>query len=268
MKLPKPPNNFGIESLNNYYKKNHLKEKLIFTNIQSDKVFKIIKNFDETKASGIGDISGIFLKDGAKLLTTPRTQLCNLSISSGTFPDTYKKAKLKPLLKKGTRTDPKNYRPISLPRLIYKVLERVINEPTAEFYEKHKILYKFSSGFRKNHSTDICLSYLTDKVSNNFDSGLLPGIILIDLQKAFDTIDHYILRQKLPSLGFSNEVIGWFRSYLRSRKFHVNVHDKFSTTAELRYGVLQGSILGLLLFLLYINDMPRAVGCDLSSIFT
>ena len=120
-------------------------------------------------------------------------------------------------------------------------------------------MYKFQSGFRKNHST----IQPFNKISYGFDSGLLTGVILIELQKAFDTIDHYILLQKLPSLGFSNEVIGWFKSYLRSRKFHVNVYDKFSTTTELRCGVPQGSILGLLLFLLYINDMPQAVECDL-----
>ena len=191
------------------------------------------------------------------------TQLWNLSISSGTFPDTCKIAKLKPLFKKGTRTDPKNYRPISLLPLISKVLTRVIHERTTEFLDKHNILYKFQSGFRKNHSTDFCLSYLTDKILNGFNSGLLTGMILIDLQKAFDTIDYYILQQKLPSLGFSNEVIDWFKSYLRSRKFHVNVHDKFSTTAELGCGIPQGSILGPLLFLLYINDMPQGVDCDL-----
>ena len=88
-------------------------------------------------------------------------------------------------------------------------------------------------------------------------------MILIDLQKAPDTIDHYILLQKLPPFGFSNEVIDWFRSYLRIRKFHVNVHDKFSTTAKLRCRVLQRSILGPLLFLLYINDMLQAIHCDL-----
>ena len=93
-----------------------------------------------------------------------------------------------------------------------------------EFLDKNKILFKFQSGFRKNHSTNFCLSYLIDKMSNDFDSGLLTGMILIiDLQKAFDTIDHYILLQRLPSLGFSNEVIDRFRSYLGRRKFHVNV---------------------------------------------
>ena len=128
LKLPKPPKNSGMESVNNYCKKYNLKEKLIFANIQSDKVFKILKNFDETKASGIDEPSGIFLKDGAKLLTTPITQLCNVSVSSGTFLDACKIAKLKPFFKKGTRTYPKNYRPISLLPPISKVLERVIHE--------------------------------------------------------------------------------------------------------------------------------------------
>ena len=181
-----------MESVNNYYAKYNLKEKMISANIQSDKVFRIFKNFDETKASGINDLSGIFLKDGTKL-TTRITQLCDLSISLGRFPDACKIAKLKSLFKKSNRTDPKNYCPISLLPLIFKVLERVIHEQTTEFLDKHKILYKFQSGFRQNHSTDFCLSYLTDKISNGFNSGLLTGMILIDLQKAFDTIGHYIL---------------------------------------------------------------------------
>ena len=104
---------------------------------------------------------------------------------------------------------------------------------------------------------------LTDKISKGFDSGLLTGMILIDLQKAFDTIDHNILLLKMPSLGFSREVIDWYKSYLSSRKFHVNVHDKFSTSADLRCGIAQGSILGVLLFLLYINDMSQTVDCNL-----
>ena len=106
------------------------------------------------------------------------------------------------------------------------------------------------------------MSYLADKISKGFDSGLLTGVFLIDLQKAFDTIDHNILLLKKPSLGFSRKVINWYKSYLSSRKFHVNVHDKFSTFFNLRCGVPQGSTLGPLLFQLHINDRQQAVDCD------
>ena len=132
-----------------------------------------------------------------------------------------------------------------------------------EFLDKHNILCKFQLGFRKNHSTDFCLSYLTDKISKGFDSGLLTGVILIDLQKAFYTADHNILLLKMSSLGFAREVIDWYKLYLSSMKVYVNVHEIFSNSADLRCGVQQGSILGPLLFLLCINDMPQSIDCDL-----
>ena len=114
--------------MNNYYKKRNLKERLLFAKTDLDKVFKILKIFDESKAPGIDDLSGIFLKDGASLLATPTTPLCNLSISSSRFPDACKIAKLKPLFKKGSKTDPKNYRPISFLAFMSKVLERIVHE--------------------------------------------------------------------------------------------------------------------------------------------
>ena len=109
LKLPKPSNNFGIQSVNSYYKKFNLKEKLLFAKIESDKLFKILKKFDESKAPGIDDHSRIFLKEGAPLLTKLIRQPCNLSISSRRFPDACKISKLKRLFKKAFKTDPKNY---------------------------------------------------------------------------------------------------------------------------------------------------------------
>ena len=132
-----------------------------------------------------------------------------------------------------------------------------------EYLTDSKILHKYQSGFRRNHSTDTCLSYLTDKIVTSFDSGLLTGMILIDLQKAFDTINHDILLKKMSLAGFSCQSITWFESYLSNRRFQVNIKNKYSNVANINCGVPQGSILGPLLFLLYVNDMPQAVDCEL-----
>ena len=170
---------------------------------------------------------------------------------------------MKPLFKKGSTTDPKNYRPISLLPLISKILEKVIHDQVQQYLDRNNILYRYQSGFRAKHSTNSCLSYLTDKVQRGFEKGLLTGMILIDLQKAFDTIDHQILLKKMKYLGFSLSSIKWFESYLEERTFSVQVEESLSSPGSLACGVPQGSILGPLLFLLYVNDMSQAVTCDL-----
>ena len=165
--------------------------------------------------------------------------------------------------KKGSKTEAKNYRPISLLPLVSKIIEKIIHNQTESFLEKHEIIYKYQSGFRKNHSTNSCLSYLSNKIQKGFEEGNLTGMILIDLQKAFDTIDHEILLCKMKYLGFTESAINWFRSYLANRTFVVHVNGEYSNPGNLTCGVPQGSILGPLLFLLYVNDMPQAVSCDL-----
>ena len=125
------------------------------------------------------------------------------------------------------------------------------------------ILYRYQSGFSKHYSTDTCLSYLTDKVLTGFEKGLLAGMVLIDLQKAFDAIDYGILLDKMNCLGFSNSTAARFNSYLTHRSFIVNVGKEYFSLGKLCCGISQGSILGLLLFLLYVNDMPQAVNSEL-----
>ena len=112
------------------------------------------------------------------------------------------------------------------------------------------LLYSYQSVFRKKHSTDFCFYYLNDKILKGFDNGLVTGMILIDLQKALDTVDHDILLQKLYAIGFSKHTVNWFRSYLSNRSFLVNLGINFFKPASVSCGVPQGSISGPLLFLM------------------
>ena len=132
----------------------------------------------------------------------PITQICNLSIKFSHFPKDCKVAKLKPLYKKGTKTDPNNFRPISLLPIVSKIIEKVIHDHTMNYLTENNVFYRYQYGFCKTHSTGTSLAYLTDKILTGFDSGLLTEMILIDLQKAFDTISHDILLKKCLLLDF------------------------------------------------------------------
>ena len=139
-----------------------------------------MKDLNPSKAAGIGNLSGKFPKDGADILAKPIFQLCNLSIKLGSFPRSCKIAKVKPLFKKGSKTDPQNYCPISLLPISSKIIERIIHDQTQEFLIKNKIIYRFQSGFQKIYSTNTCLGHLTDKITAGFEKGLFTGMILTD----------------------------------------------------------------------------------------
>ena len=250
-KLPTPPPQINMEKQQSIIttKKLNLRGKnFSFVPVAPTTILKLLKQLNPAKSAGIDNLTGRFLKEGALVLASPITDLVNLSISLSLFPDDCKIAKLKPLYKKEAKTKPKNYRPISLLPLLSKIIERIIHDQTQEFLDKNNILYKYQSGFRKHHSTDTCLSYLTDKVKIGFEEGLLTGMVLIDFQKAFDTIDHSILLEKMSCLGFAGKTIAWYTSYLTDRSFIVNVGKEFSSPSKLSCGVPQDSILSPLLF--------------------
>ena len=159
--------------------------------------------------------------------------------------------------------NPSNYRPISSLPLISKIFQKIVHDQMIDYLAQYKILYKLQSGFGTIHSTDLCLSYLNDKILKGFDNGLFTGMVLTDLQKAFDTIDDNILLERLKAIGFCDDTVNWFHSYLTDLAFLVSIENKYSSISKISCGVPQGSILGTLVFLIYVNDMKQAVSSNL-----
>ena len=179
-------------------------------------IYKELCQLNTGKSAGLDGIPERFLKDAAKVLKIPITLIINLSISSHTVADDMKLAKVKPLFKKNDRLKPENYRPVSILSIASKLLEKAIYKQLEFFLVENNLLYEFQSGFRKSYSTDSCLIHLVDYIKLQTAKGLFTGMVLLDLQKAFDTVDHEILCQKLEVLGVHS--IEWFRSYLTNRK--------------------------------------------------
>lgn len=160
-----------------------------------------------------------------------------------------------------SRTDVKNYRPVSILPTLSKVLERVVFDQMEKYLTQKNLLYDLQSGFRSAYSTDTCLTHLCDYIRQESEKGNYTGMVLLDLQKAFDTVDHSILLNKLQCLGFGQASLQWFRSYLSNRNQICDYDGVCSEPMQISCGVPQGSILGPLLFLIYVNDMPAAVNC-------
>ena len=145
-----------------------------------------------------------------------------------------------------------------------KVTERVVHSQLIEHLEKNEIIFDYQSGFRSKHSVNNCIVHISNQILKGYEVKKSTDMILIDLQKVFDTLDHQILLKKLRYIGFSPETVRWFESYLKNRNLIVSLEKSLSESGVFNCGVAQGSILGPILFLLYVDDMKSAVtDCDL-----
>ena len=223
-------------------------------------VLNIINDLNVSKACGPHSIPTDIFHSIKLIVAEPLTKIINLSFVNGIYIDNLKASKVLPIYKeKGSNLDCCNYRPISLLSNINKIFEKLIHKRLYNFLLKHNCIYKYQFGFRENHSTNHALINLTEDIRDALDNHYFACGTFIDLQKAFDTVDHKILLRKLEHYGVRGKANEWFNSYLSNRKQHVSINGFLSNETEMLYGVPQGSVLGPLLFLIYINDLHVAI---------
>ena len=228
-----------------------------FKDIKEKDVLKLIKNIPGGKATGMDNFQVKVLKIAAPEISRSLAYLFNFSLKTGKFPADWKLARITPIHKKGPKIDQENYRPVSILPVISKFIERLVHNQLYDHLVQNNLLCMQQSGFRKRHSCQTSLHRLHEQLYEDLFNGKVVGLIALDLRKAFDTVDHKIMLDKLKYYGVNGTEHDWFKSYLHNRFQICSIYNNMSDSHKITCGVPQGSILGPLMFIIYVNDMPK-----------